>query len=417
MNRILKTALDGGLALNEKLVAMADNAFDWLFLRETLVKSGLTPYEVLLQGDPMSLRYYPVPVEREVELAAGRRLPVLRQRHPVPLLLVPPLGVTTETFDLMPNRSLVRHMAARGFHTYLIDWGKPERRHAHLSLQDYAVTMFGEALAEVRRHSGSQDVSVMGWCMGGLLSLLHLGISGDRKLRNLITVASPIDLRGGGIVARASSVLNAPAKLIRKYSSWRLHMLDPVKLHAPPWLTTLGFKLTDPVGSITTYWDLLTRLWDREFVESHSTTADYLNRMLLYPGGVIQDMVVSMAVDNQLATGRMQIRGQVADLGRIKADLLVFAGSTDHLVPASIARRLVDIVGSRSREFRVAPGGHMGVILGRGAPENVWEPAAQWLAARSQPARRAAKAPAAGSAADVTQERVRRRREADDPTL
>ena len=40
--------------------------------------------------------------------------------------------------------------------------------------------------------------------------------------------------------------------------------------------TTLVFKMTDPVSSVTTYWDLLTRLWDREFVESHSTTSDYL---------------------------------------------------------------------------------------------------------------------------------------------
>lgn len=416
MNRIVKAALDGGLALNDKLLAMADNAFDWLFLRETLVQSGLTPYETLLQGDPMSLRYYPQPAGADIEVD-GTRLPVLRQRHPVPLLLVPPLGVTTETFDLLPHRSLVRHMAARGFHTYLIDWGRPQKRHAHLGLQDYAVDMFGQAVDEVRRHSGSREVSLMGWCMGGLLSLLHLGLTGDKAIRNLITVASPVDLRGGGIVARAASALNTPARLIRKYSSWRLHTLDPSRLHAPGWLTTLGFKLTDPVGSITTYWDLLTRLWDREFVETHSTTSDYLNNMLLYPGGVIQDMVVKMAVDNQLASGRIEIRGRVAELSRIQANLLVFAGTTDHLVPAPIARRLVDVVGSKDREFRVVPGGHMGVILGSRAPGSVWEPAVHWLAPRSQPRRKAAAGKGQASAAEETLQRARRRRDAEDPTL
>ena len=37
------------------------NALDWAFLRGSLVQSGLTPYETLLSGDPMSLRYYPPP--------------------------------------------------------------------------------------------------------------------------------------------------------------------------------------------------------------------------------------------------------------------------------------------------------------------------------------------------------------------
>ena len=414
MNRFLKAALDGGLLVNERLLAMADNAFDWLFLREMLIKSGLTPFETIHSGDPMSVRYYLPPTEAEIELGDGATMPVRQRRQPVPLLLVPPLGVTTETFDLLPQRSLVRYMAARGFHVYLIDWGKPEKRHAGLGLKDYAIDMFGTALEEVRRHSGVKEVSLMGWCMGGLLCLMHLGFTQDRHIRNLITVASPIDLRGGGIVARAATVLNTPARLVRKFSSLRLHMLDPIRLHAPPWLTTLAFKMTDPVGSITTYWDLLARLWDRDFVESYSTTADYLNNMLLYPGGVIQDMVVKMAIDNQLAAGRIEVRDRVADLTKIKANMLVYAGTSDILVPPSIARRIVDVVASKDKEFRIAPGGHMGVILGSNAPGSVWESAAQWLDSRSS---LEAGTRSARSAAEDSLKRARRSRIAEDPTL
>lgn len=414
MNPLFRHAVDGGLSLNDRLVAMADNAFDWLFLRESLVKSGLTPYEVVYEGDPMKLRYYPPPAEAQIQVGEGRTIPVQHERHAVPLVLVPPLGVTTEAFDLMPHRSLVRYLAARGFHVYLIDWGKPERRHAELSLKDYADDMFGTALREVRRHSGVRTLSLMGWCMGGLLSLLHLGLSRDRNIRNLITVASPIDMRGGGIVARAATALNRPAQLIRKFTGWRLHNLDPAKLHSPGWLTTLGFKLTDPVGSLTTYWDLLTRLWDREFVESHSTTADYLNHMLLYPGGVIQDMVIRMAVDNQMASGRIDVRGRIADLGTITSNLLVFAGASDTLVPGSIAQRSLEIVGSKDKQFHVVPGGHMGVILGSRAMEFVWEPSVQWLTTRSS--LRTRKTPSR-SPAVVSMREARQRRFAADPTV
>lgn len=379
----MRLPLIGALKANDKLTASLSNAFDWMFLRESLVKSGKTPYEVVFEQAPMSLRFYPTPPKANITVSDGSQMPVRPHRRKVPLILVPPLGVTTETFDLMPHRSLARYMSARGFYTYLVDWGQPQKEHAHLSLKDYADEMLGKAIQQVREHSGSEEVSMMGWCMGGLLILLHAGFSHDPNIKNIVTVASPIDLRGGGIVARSATALDAPAKLVRKYSNWRLHELNPRLLASPNWLTTLGFKLTDPIGSITTYWDLITRLWDREFVENHSTTSDYLNNMLLYPGGVIQDMVVNAAIDNQFAKGQMKIRGAVSDLSTIAADMMVFAGERDVLVPAPVARKLMDVVSSPDKTFIVAPGGHMGVVLGSKAMNNVWSPAADWLEERS----------------------------------
>lgn len=411
MNKLAHSIMDQALALNDRAASAASNAFDWLFLREILVKSGMTPYETIYTGDPMKLRFYPLPHDTSIEMG-GETKPVKKERHPVPLVLVPPLGVTTETFDLMPNRSLARYMAASGFHTYLVDWGKPEKRHAHLGLKDYAHDMLGRALEEVRAHSGSQEVSLMGWCMGGLLILMHAGIAKDPNIRNIVTVASPIDLRGGGIVARSAAVMNTPAKLIRKFSNFKLHSLNPSWLHAPSWMTTLSFKMTDPIGSVTTYWDLITRLWDREFVESHTTTSDYLNNMLLYPGGVIQDMVVKMAVDNKLAEGRIEIGDKVAELDAITANFLAFAGERDNLVPPEIAHRSVELVSSKDKEFVIAHGGHMGVILGSKAQKSVWGITAGWLGKRSDSGVEREE-----SEADRAVSRALLRQAADDPTI
>jgi polyhydroxyalkanoate synthase len=243
--------------------------------------------------------------------------------------------------------------------------------------------MLGAAIAKVRAHSGSQEVSLMGWCMGGLLSLLQAGFTGDKEIKNIVLVASPINLRGSGIVARSASVLDMPAKLVRKYSKLRLNMIEASRFAMPDWATTLAFKLTDPVGSVSTYWDLVTRLWDREFVENHSTTSDYLNNMLLYPGGVVQDMMVNAAIDNQFSKGKIKIRDREADLTSITANMRVFAGETDALVSPDTAERIVEVVSSKDVEFSVVPGGHMGVILGSKALENVWHPVAEWLASRS----------------------------------
>lgn len=384
MNPIAKRMLDQGLAFNQRFSNAAANGFEWLFKRDTLIKSGQTWFELIHDGDPMSVRYYELPGEERIELADGSHMPINRDCHDIPLVLVPPLGVTTETFDLMPQRSLVRYMVARGFKTYLIDWGKPTKNHSHLNLKDYSLTMMGQALDAIRDHSGSQALSLMGWCMGGLLCLMHQGQAQSPDIRNIVTVASPIDLDGGGLMAGVSQALNAPAHLVRSYTQLNMHGFDPSLMSTPPWLTTMAFKMTAPVASVTTYWDLLTRLWDREFVESHSTTSDYLNNMLRYPGGVLQDMTSRMIVDNQLARGKLELSdGTVAELDKIESSLLAFAGEADHLVPPSIAQASIDIVASEDTEFQVAPGGHMGVILGSKAQTSVWRESADWLESRS----------------------------------
>ena len=414
MNNLAKMAVKQGLAINQRASRAAANSVDWLFKRDTLIQSGRTWFELVHDGDLMAVRYYELPEDDDIEMVDGSRMPIQRKQHAVPLVLVPPLGVTTETFDLMPQRSLVRYLVASGFKVYLVDWGKPKKEHGHLGLKDYSYDMMGTALEKIRAHSGSKDLSMMGWCMGGLLCLLYQGLAQDKYVRNIITVASPIDLESGsGViagVAGAAQALNGPAQLVSNYSNLRLHTLDPSRLSLPPWMTTLVFKLTDPVGSVTTYWDLVTRLSDREFVKSHSTTADYLNNMLLYPGGVLKDMAVKVVGGNQFARGKVEFGDSVAELDAIESNLLAFAGETDILVPAEIAQQVVEIVASRDKEFRIAPGGHMGVIIGSKAQNAVWAESAQWLAERSAEAKPKARRKTKAKAKTKTKTKAKPRR-------
>lgn len=146
MKKLLRTALK----LNELAVNTATNAADWFFRKEILIQSGKTEYEIIAEHLPMRVRYY----------APSSPAPDATPQHAVPLVLVPPLGVTTETFDLMPNRSLVKAMVESGYRVYVVDWGKPERKDSHLGLFDYSHTMMGQALQAVRKHSQSKDISL-----------------------------------------------------------------------------------------------------------------------------------------------------------------------------------------------------------------------------------------------------------------
>ncbi len=337
---------------------------------------------MVYRRDLLSLRYYPPLAETQIKVGA-RTVDVAETEHDIPVVLVPPLAASTLIFDLLPQRSLVRFLRAHGFAVYLVDWGEPEREDSHLGVHDYALEMLPEALAQVRRHSGQQEISLFGYCMGGLFCLIYAGVARDAAIRNMVTVASPIDMHDSTIAARALILLNTPARLIRRYTPFRIHHIDPKYLHVPGWANSLAFKLANPVGSLTTYWDLLRNLSDRDYVEAHSTTRHWLDHMLDYPGALVQDFFVKLWIDNDLASGRIRIGDIESDFQRIDCSLLAIAGESDTLVGRASVRKLLDLVASRDTAYATAPGGHAGVFAGSSAPENSWALAVQWLAERS----------------------------------
>ena len=173
------------------------------------------------------------------------------------------------------------------------------------------------------------------------------------------------------------------AELVRKHTGFRLHDVRPQWFHTPGWANTIGFKLTNPIGSVMGYWELLVRLGDREFVTNHATTSAFLDRMVAYPGGIIQDTVVRVWIDNQLSRGEIQIGDDVARLENVSANLLAIAGQQDTMVTPGAAKRVMDHVSSTDKTFRVIPGGHMGILAGSKAPKASWLELAEWLAQRS----------------------------------
>ena len=368
----------------ERAVAWVTNAIERQTNAASFVVADLTPYDLIFEAGLLSVRRYR-PLE-ESEITIGEQvIPVRRKRHRVPLLLVPPLAADPLNFDLLPHRSLVRFLLAEGFKVYLVDFGSPEANHSHLGLADYTTRMLPEAIAKVRADTRAQDLSLVGYCMGGLFALVHAGWAHDAHLKNIVTIASPIDMHQIGVAGQLLSAMRKPIRLVRRYTGLRIHKLDPKRLNVPGWVSSLVFKLTNPMGTLTNYLDLLMNLWDRDYVVQHDTMASWFNDMHAYPGGIVQDFVVRVGMDNALSKGRVPLgRGQEALLDRIDASLLAIAGTGDKIVTVEAARKVMDIVGSADKQFKLAPGGHAGVFAGSKAPATTWRMAADWLKPRSK---------------------------------
>jgi polyhydroxyalkanoate synthase len=59
--------------------------------------------------------------------------------------------------------------------------------------------------------------------------------------------------------------------------------------------------------------------------------------------------------------------------------VLCIGASRDDIVPPASARALIDSVGSKDKEFMELEGGHISVIAGRRAQQQVWPALLTWL--------------------------------------
>lgn len=376
--------VDTAELLLERSIAWVSNAIERRNDAASFVAADLTPYELIHSEGLLSVRRY-LPLSDAAITVGATSLAVRRKRHRVPIVLVPPLAADPLNFDLLPRRSLVRFLLAEGFKVYLVDFGSPEKDHSHLGLADYTTRMLPAALSAVRADARVRDVSLFGYCMGGLFCLIYAGWSQDKHVKNLVTIASPIDIHQAGVAGQLLTAMRTPIRLVRRYTGFRIDKLNPERLNVPGWVSSLVFKLTNPMGTITNYIDLLMNLWDRDYVVQHDTMATWFNDMHAYPGGIVQDFVVRVGIDNALSKGRVPLgAGQEALLDRINASLLAIAGTADKIVTVEAARKVMDIVASQDKLFKLAPGGHAGVFAGSKAPGTTWRMAADFLRTRSR---------------------------------
>ena len=345
---------------------------------ERFILSDKTPNEVIYSEGIMKLRYYPHTDTTPFELDDEQVTPT-KQHHRVPVLLVPPLGVFGWIYDLMAERSWVRFLNARGFEVYLLDWGAPSKENSDLNLETYVNQWYKNAVEEVHKHSGSEKISLVGYCMGGLLTLLYAGAHGHGNIENIVTIATPIDFHKNQIQGKFLSLVD---KVTKKMPLNKLEV-DSSSFHVPGDVLAVIFKATNPLAGVYSYFDLIRNLSDREYIKAHLTTKEWFTNMADYPGATVQQLALKFSIRNQLASGIVPLTDHLADFSKIDANFLGFAGDTDVIVGIEAAEKIMDLVSSKDKSFQVVPGGHAGVFAGGKAKQHTWTITADWLAERS----------------------------------
>ncbi len=137
---------------------------------------GTTPKDLIHSRGTLNLYHY---------------RPLSEEIYRVPLLLVMATTNKGYIFDLAPGQSLVEFLLKRGYDVYVMDWNAPRADEKGLTLESYVLDFIPDCIGRVQAESGEEDVSIVGYCMGGVLSVMYAAAHARRADEKSWPVSRP----------------------------------------------------------------------------------------------------------------------------------------------------------------------------------------------------------------------------------
>ena len=342
-----------GTEFFEKLDVAPDRA-------ETManVEVGETPSEVVYEENKLELLHY----ESRTD-----------EQHDVPILIVYALINRPYILDLQPDRSVIRHLLDDGFDVYLIRWGEPSILDRSLGLDDYVDRYIDNCVDVVRERSGVDAINILGYCMGGTMSVMYAGLHPE-KVRNLALMAAGLCFEdtGGVLELWGEGEHFDPADVTDTFGN------------VPADFLSFGFALLDPVQNfVTKYTRLYDNLDDEDFVANFARMERWLTQGVDMAGKTYVDFLRTTYQGNRLIENELYLDGKHADIENIEMPLLQIVAEYDHLMPPPASLPFNDVVPSDDVSVVESPTGHIGMSVSSKAHEQVWPEVSEWFAERS----------------------------------
>ena len=319
--------------------------------------SGLTNKDVIYERGTLSLNHYRA---------------TANEVYRTPLLLVMSLVSKSYILDLAPGQSFIEFLLRQGYDVYLIDWGIPRPEDSRLKLEDYVLDFIPDCIARIAADSGEKDLSIIGYCMGGMLALIYAALHPDGPLKNLICLTTPVNFEG--------------MKLMRQWTDKRYFDLDRIVDtlgNVPPELIYASFDMLRPVARIASQIRLWDNMWNDEFVKSYRMFERWAADQIPFPGECFRQTTKELMWDNKLIKNELVLGGRHVDLRKIVVSFLAVMAEHDHIVPFESAKELISLIGSTDKKDIVLKGGHVSLVAGPNAVRRLWPELDRWLSERS----------------------------------
>jgi polyhydroxyalkanoate synthase len=279
--------------------------------------------------------------------------PATAEVHAIPQLTIPPQINKMYINDLSPEKSVVKWQVDNGIQCFVISWKNPVKENGHWGMDDY-VRCCRKAIDVVCEITGSNKVNVSSACSGGQTGAVlasKMAAEGDKRLGALtfmVTVLHPKqnDIEAGALMSENGLALakqRAAKKGIVKGNDLArgFAWLRPNDLI---WNYVINNYL---MGEDPPAFDVL--FWNADATNlSASLMGDFLH------------LFETLAFTRK---GEVKMAGHAIDLSKVKSDLFILGGTTDHITPWRACYRSTQLFGSKDVTFVLSQSGHMQAIL------------------------------------------------------
>lgn len=311
-----------------------------------------TPNKVVLDLDTLRLRDY--------SLSDAQGIPTLVD--------APYAGHSAVIADYHKGQSLVETLLAAGLERVLLtDWKSATEDMTNFDIDTY----LAEINVCVDDLGGA--VNLVGLCQGGWMSAMYAARF-PTKVRTLVLAGAPIDTQAG----------DGPLR----------RLVDEVPTSFFEELVTLGGGLMKGQFMLTgwknmhfeeqyfkKFVDLYEHVDDPDYVSKSKTFEAWYENPINLPGRWYLQAIVQLFKENRLAKGRFIGLGRTLSLGHVTCPAYLLAGDKDDITPKEQvfdAKKYLGTPKDRITEV-LAPGGHIGLFMGRRTLKDYWPGIARWI--------------------------------------
>jgi polyhydroxyalkanoate synthase subunit PhaC len=290
-----------------------------------------------------------------------------------PVLIVHSLVSKSYILDLQPGNSFIEFMRDEGFDVFLLDWVPADPADAENTLETYVDHYIPKAMAAAQEESGADELTIIGYCFAGVITLLLAAAHPELPIRNLMTLTCPCDYREMGFMSKM-------------FLDGRLDpedVIDDTGL-VPAAAMDEGFQSLKPTDRLTQNVNLFQNLHNDKWVEGFQAMNKWARDQVAFPGAAFRQTVDVLIRRNALMDGVVPFgRGEVR-LADIKMPFLSVYCEHDTIVPAKSTEPLVGVVGSRDKGELRLQSGHVGLVAGRQSAKVARPQIVEWIRSHSE---------------------------------
>ena len=270
--------------------------------------------------------------------------------------------------DLLPGRSFAGHIAAAGFDVYIADFGEPTSEDRFCDLAYYVDGLIRRCVRKVSALSGEASINLVGYCLGGTLSLLYAALYPSSVAR-LVLLTTTVD---GDVEGGIAWVAHRMGLAGERYDNPRLVPAVEIK----SWFEMLAPGSNSQLGRVSDLWDRLDDPLDR--LRDVRAMATWVDDVVPASGRLLAELYQQFGPGrNRLMAGTATVGDRLIDLAAVTMPVMAVSAEKDTIAPPDGVNAIQSIV-PHAEVIRLA-GGHVGMVAGRSAPA-LWQRTAEFLA-------------------------------------